>query len=140
MRVFGCICYAQVLAQKKVKSDNKSDWCIFVGYADGIKRRLYNLEKKNIIISRDVIFDESAIWNWKSPEASGTPLLPTTTITLGQPHMYGNHEVKDHTPSQDASSPRSRSSFSSDSSPSSEEQISTPELAPRCVRSMVKLL
>nr|ABA99612.1 retrotransposon protein, putative, unclassified [Oryza sativa Japonica Group] len=71
MRVFGCICYAQVPAQKRVKFDNKSDRCIFVGYADGIKGyRLYNLEKKKIIISRDVIFDESATWNWKSPEAS----------------------------------------------------------------------
>nr|ABA95820.1 retrotransposon protein, putative, unclassified [Oryza sativa Japonica Group] len=141
MRVFGCICYAQVPAQKRVKFDNKSDRCIFVGYADGIKGyRLYNLEKKKIIIIRDVIFDESATWNWKSPEASSTPLLPTTTITLGQPHMHGTHEVEDHTPSPQPSSPMSSSSASSDSSPSSEEQISTPESAPRRVRSMVELL
>nr|AAL58228.1 putative gag-pol polyprotein [Oryza sativa Japonica Group]ABF96256.1 retrotransposon protein, putative, unclassified [Oryza sativa Japonica Group] len=141
MRVFGCICYAQVPAQKRVKFDNKSDRCIFVGYADGIKGyRLYNLEKKKIIISRDVIFDESATWNWKSPKASSTPLLPTTTITLGQPHMHGTHEVEDHTPSPQPSSPMSSSSASSDSSPSSEEQISTPESAPRRVRSMVELL
>nr|CAH66391.1 OSIGBa0134J07.9 [Oryza sativa] len=141
MRVFACICYAQVPAQKRVKFDNKSNRCIFVGYADGIKGyRLYNLEKKKIIISRDVFFDESATWNWKSPEASSTPLLPTTTITLGQPHMHGTHEVEDHTPSPQPSSPMSSSSASSDSSPSSEEQISTPESAPRRVRSMVELL
>jgi hypothetical protein len=44
--------YAQVPAQKRVTFDNRSDRCIFVGYADGIKGyQLYNLEKKKIIIA-----------------------------------------------------------------------------------------
>ena len=67
MKIFGSVCYAQVPAQRRVKFDDKSVRCIFVGYVNGTKGyRLYHLEKKKIIISRDVIFDEKASWDWET--------------------------------------------------------------------------
>lgn len=39
--------------------------CIFVGY--GRKGyMLYNLKTKKVILSRDVLFNEAAMWSWES--------------------------------------------------------------------------
>jgi hypothetical protein len=82
MNVFGCICYAEVAVPKRTKFDTKSECSIFIGYADGIKGyRLYNLEKKKIIISRDVIFDEKASWNWEGAKVQKDHFIPTSTST-----------------------------------------------------------
>lgn len=42
------------------KLDSKSNRCIFLGYGTDVKGyRLYDIQRKRVIISRDVIFDES---------------------------------------------------------------------------------
>jgi hypothetical protein len=33
LKVFGCICYAQILNEKRYKLDETSEKCIFVGYS-----------------------------------------------------------------------------------------------------------
>ena len=56
LKVCGCICFAQVPKEKKIKLDEISEKCIFVCYSSMSKGyRLYNLKTKKIIISRDVI-------------------------------------------------------------------------------------
>ena len=69
LRIFGCISYAHVLDQKRKKLDDKCEICIFTGYD---KRRttyrVYNPLKKNLIIFRDVEFDESDYWRWSTEE------------------------------------------------------------------------
>lgn len=58
-RVFGCKAMVWQPEQKRKKFDNKSFECIFLRYADNAKAyRLYDLNTKKIIISRDVIFME----------------------------------------------------------------------------------
>ena len=43
--------------------------CIFIGYDKRSKAyRLYNPLTKNLIISRDVEFDESDYWRWRDKE------------------------------------------------------------------------
>ena len=60
MKVFVSLCYAHIPEEKISKLD-EGEHCIFMSYADSTKRyRLYNLEKKKLIISRDVMFDEKA--------------------------------------------------------------------------------
>jgi len=45
--------------------DDKRQKCIFLGISDKSKAyRLFNLITKKIVVSRDVIFNEEAIWNW----------------------------------------------------------------------------
>ncbi|KAK3895615.1 hypothetical protein Pcinc_000538 [Petrolisthes cinctipes] len=60
LRVFGCVCYAHVPKNERRKLDPKSVKCIFLGYGSEVKGyRLFDLEKKRILNSRDVTFDES---------------------------------------------------------------------------------
>lgn len=65
-RIFGCVAYAHVPDQKRIKLDDKGEKCIFLGVSNQSKAyKLYNPITKKIVISRDVIFDEDAIWSWK---------------------------------------------------------------------------
>lgn len=65
LRVFGCICFAQIPKQKRRKLDAKSEKCIFVGYSNESKAyRVYNIDKKMVQISRDVEFLENQFYDW----------------------------------------------------------------------------
>lgn len=65
MRVFGCVAYAHVPEIERRKLDKKAVKLRFVGYANNAKGyRLFNEEKKRILIRRDVIFNESD-FDWK---------------------------------------------------------------------------
>ncbi|KAL0536512.1 hypothetical protein IC582_025461 [Cucumis melo] len=69
LRVFCCISYALVPSQVRQKLDKKSEKCIFVGYCTQSKAyRLYNPLNGKILTRRDVVFDESASWDWKNSE------------------------------------------------------------------------
>ncbi|GJR94831.1 retrovirus-related pol polyprotein from transposon TNT 1-94 [Tanacetum coccineum] len=62
LRIFGCVAYSHV-NQGKLKP--RAIKCIFLGYPDGVKGyRLWRLEdvKPKIIISRDVVFNESLMY------------------------------------------------------------------------------
>ena len=60
LKIFGSTCYMHIPEEKRRKLDNKSKRCIFVGYSDYAKAyRLYDEETNEIIISRDVKFDET---------------------------------------------------------------------------------
>ncbi|KAI3443960.1 hypothetical protein Pfo_000625 [Paulownia fortunei] len=51
-RIFGSVCYAQILKVKRQKLDETSEKCIFIGYSSKSKGyRLYNLKNKSIMSS-----------------------------------------------------------------------------------------
>ncbi|KAL6321449.1 hypothetical protein AAG906_016548 [Vitis piasezkii] len=78
-KVFGCLCYSQVPKERRSKMDETSEKCIFMGYSSQSKGyRLYNLKTNKLIISRDVIFDEKAAWNWEEDSPRSVPLSPST--------------------------------------------------------------
>nr|ADN34143.1 copia-type polyprotein [Cucumis melo subsp. melo] len=78
LRVFGCMAYAHIPYQKRSKLDDKSEKCVFVGYdASSKDYKLYNPITKKTIVSRDVVFDEEASWNWNDePEDYKFLLFP----------------------------------------------------------------
>jgi len=65
LRVFGCIAYALVHSQLRHKLDEKSEKYTFVGYSAQSKAyKLYSPISGKVLISRNVIFDETASWSW----------------------------------------------------------------------------
>ena len=87
LKVFGCIAYAHISTPNRDKFDQKGEKLIFIGYSDESKGyRLYNPLKNEVVISRDVIFDEMAEWSWETQDTqppSTNEILenPTTTPT-----------------------------------------------------------
>eukprot|EP00795_Rhopilema_esculentum_P001877 gene1877-biopygen10409 len=64
LKVFGCIAYVHVADKNRHKFDAKSKQVVFAGYPDGIKGyKLYDLNTKSFIRSRDVKFLESTFSN-----------------------------------------------------------------------------
>ncbi|KAH9746316.1 hypothetical protein KPL70_004379 [Citrus sinensis] len=62
LHAFGYPVYVMYNAQERTKLDPKSRRCIFLGYADGVKRyRLWDATAHKIVISRDVIFIENQL-------------------------------------------------------------------------------
>jgi len=67
LRVFGCTAYAHIPVADRRKLD-KSSKLRFLGYANGQKGyRLLNMEKKKLVISRDVVFNEADFGQQKEP-------------------------------------------------------------------------
>lgn len=64
LRVFGCIAYSLIPSHKLQKLDTRSERCVFIGYCLYSKAyRLYNPTTCKTIVSRDVVFNESAGWD-----------------------------------------------------------------------------
>ncbi|KAG3230113.1 hypothetical protein PI124_g24601 [Phytophthora idaei] len=60
MRVFGCRTYILTPKEKRLKWDPKARAGLFLGYEEVSKAyRLYDIEAGQVVISRDVNFDES---------------------------------------------------------------------------------
>lgn len=59
MRIFGCLGYATNIKPYKGKFENRAFKCVFLGHSHGQKAyKLYNLDTKQIMVSRDVMFYE----------------------------------------------------------------------------------
>lgn len=69
LRTFGCVGYVKDTRPHLKKLDDRSAPMVFIGYAIGSKAyRLYDPKTERVHVSRDVIFDEDAAWNWKEAE------------------------------------------------------------------------
>jgi len=66
LRIFGCLAYALVPYQRRIKLDEKSIKCVMFGVSKESKAyRLYDPATGKILISRDVHFDETRGWEWE---------------------------------------------------------------------------
>ena len=67
LRVFGCRAHAKITTPNLKKVDDRSKPMVMLGYEPGGKAyRLYDPTTKRVHVSRDVIFDESAGWDWSN--------------------------------------------------------------------------
>ncbi|KAG8492422.1 hypothetical protein CXB51_009695 [Gossypium anomalum] len=74
MKVFGCLCYSQVPAVKRDKLSKRAVPGILTGYSMVKKGyRILNPLTNKIQVSRDVVFDEKACWNWERNEPEAIP-------------------------------------------------------------------
>jgi len=65
LKVFGSLAYGHVPEEPRKKLDNRSENFIFVGYHPTGAYKLYNPITNKVVISRDVLIDESAEWKWR---------------------------------------------------------------------------
>lgn len=73
LKVFGCLCYVHNKQRHKDKFDSRSRKCVFLGYLFGKKGwKVYDLEAKDILISRDVRFLEN-VFPFSQTPISHTP-------------------------------------------------------------------
>ncbi|KAJ8752089.1 hypothetical protein K2173_001764 [Erythroxylum novogranatense] len=123
LRVFGCIL------------DEKSEKCVFIGYSTQSKAyKLYNPISGKVIISKDVMFNEAASWNFSTANESSKSQLLTDYISDQAPTALPISSPPENSPTistSPANSQISSPSSSSNSTPSS----SSSETPPRGKRS-----
>lgn len=79
LKVFGCLCYTHKKSRDKDKFGARSQKCVFVGYSYGQKGwRVYDLEKKEYFVSRDVVFYETEFPFARTDVPVSSPLLQTS--------------------------------------------------------------
>ncbi|CAL2225182.1 unnamed protein product [Prunus armeniaca] len=82
LRVFGSLCYAHVPTQQWQKLDLASTRCIFLGYGSCEKGyRLYNIASGKMIISKNVILNEVAVWDWNARKECDISIPLNETLT-----------------------------------------------------------
>ena len=96
LRVWGCTAYAHVAQEKRSKFDAKAVKCIMIGYSESSKAwRLWDTERKRLIVSRDVTFNEFITVNVSSvvtqSVAAETVEVPVTSV---QPPTEQHNEEK----------------------------------------------
>lgn len=75
-KVFGCIGHVHITSQQQTKLYLRSHKCVFLGVSQESKAyRLYDPSSKKVVISRDVIFDEDAVWNWSKQNQETQELI-----------------------------------------------------------------
>jgi len=61
LRTFGCVGHVKKTKPNLSKLEDKSTPMVFLGYERGSKAyRLYDPQRRRVVVSRDVIFDEAA--------------------------------------------------------------------------------
>lgn len=139
LRIFGCIAYALVNSHHKL--DEKSKKCIFVGYCTQSKAyRLYNPLSGKIIVSRNVVFNEDAKWDWtKFIKSDQAPVIENEAADFCEPtDSSPSNDVADFSSSNSASSNSSSPASTKSSSPISTSSSST-ETSPRKMRSLKEI-
>lgn len=69
LRVFGCIGHVKTFKPNLHKLDDRGTRMVFIGYEQGSKAyRMYDPVARWVCVSRDVVFDETAVWHWNVPE------------------------------------------------------------------------
>ncbi|CAH9114024.1 unnamed protein product [Cuscuta europaea] len=87
----GCIDYSHITSQLREKFDEKGENLIFVGYSDESKGyRLLDPKTNKLTISRDVTFDEKAVWNGKNDQHAYVTHPPPLLSTSDQPSASEN--------------------------------------------------
>jgi hypothetical protein len=70
LKIFGCTAHARNSASHMKKLDDRSRPLVYFGVEEGSKaHRLFEPNTNKIIVSRDVVFEESVVWNWESVRA-----------------------------------------------------------------------
>lgn len=71
LRTFGCIGYAKTVKPHLKKLEDRSSILVHLSTELGSKvYRMYDPSSQKIVVSRDVVFDESKSWNWSQSNSA----------------------------------------------------------------------
>jgi hypothetical protein len=80
-RAFGCVAYVRNSSPNMKKLDDRSQSMIFIGYERGTRGyRVYDPVSRWVRVTRDIMFDEQAQWDWGKEEQAGDLGADTFTI------------------------------------------------------------
>jgi hypothetical protein len=70
LRTFGCVGHVKNTKPHLGKLEDRSTPMVLLGYEEGSKAyRLYDPKGGRVVVSRDVVFNEMAAWNWEDQGA-----------------------------------------------------------------------
>lgn len=70
--MFGCIAFMKIPAVHVKKLDDRSRRVIYLGREPGTKSsRLFDPMSGNVLVSRDVVYQEKEFWSWESESSEG---------------------------------------------------------------------
>ena len=129
LRIFGCICYIYVPSEKRHKLEGKAEKGIFLGYSSQSKGyRVYNPQNNKVQVSRDVVFDEDASWDWEHDDIKERYVVTQPINTEPTHEIVGQHEQhfqeESESTSDDPDSPRYEYDSFSDSPPTKTRRLS----------------
>lgn len=92
LRTFGCIGYAKVETPHLKKLDDRSRMLVHLGTEPGSKAyRLFHPQTRKVVVSRDVVFDETKGWNWNQKNSEGN-IAGNFGINFGE---FGNRGIQE---------------------------------------------
>jgi hypothetical protein len=124
LKVFGCLCYASTIQNHRTKLDTRSRKSVYLGIKQGVKGAvLYDLNSRNIFVSRNVTFHEQILpyqssdskFHWKyytDPDHSQAD-LSAETVTYIDDDL--DHSTTPTSPLNSDSTPNSDSILNSES-------------------------
>jgi hypothetical protein len=94
-RVFGCKAHVRPSVPHLKKLDDRSVPMVYLGVEEGSKaHRLYNPQTKRIVVSRDVVFEESVAWEWNAEFGQNSDFdVEETVEATVQPFVVGNNDA-----------------------------------------------
>ena len=102
LKVFGCIAYAHVPKETRIKLGDKSEKCIFVGYDEQSKAyRLFNPITKRLIINRNVVFKKNDTWDGNIDKI----VIGVATIPYGEKDKRDHQDQEDQPSDQEGAPP-----------------------------------
>jgi hypothetical protein len=83
LRMFRCIVYIQNMVPHLRQLEDCGHKMIFIGYESGSKTyRTYNPVMKRVHVTRDMVFDEQAQWEWGTGGGNGEPISGDDVFTV----------------------------------------------------------
>lgn len=104
LKIFGCVGYAKIDGKLLKKLDDRSRLLVHLGTEPGSKAyRMFDPRTQKVVVSRDVVFDESKGWNWSSRKEDqhnmeGFKIIPSSFGNHGLLETESNEETEQKAP------------------------------------------